>query len=704
LSRTRPLLALAPLFVVCAVLPSGPASGGTFTQGWALGGWHWGGLVGNLDADPAFEALLLNKSAGHYGVLDEVTGVVEKQFPSFTVDNAGCTPADLDADGRPELVFVSHPHIAPPFFQAYEWSGSDYVPLLAHADPVVSWSLAPYRNDTVPEIYETSGIPGEPNCDFRLRSLAGAVLFRASTHVGGWSAPLQGQGWLDLDSDGIHELLLEDQAKILRFHEYSGNFTVAWTLPGWSRAVPIGDLDGDPQPELLVTSLADEHFAIVDALTGAIEQEFPSFKYAETSLAVQEVDGDPGLELTALKQTIGQPPVFSVLEWNGAGYVSIASVTAAGLYSNLGLSHLRSPGQVEVLELGADDVIVRELSGAVLFQASTQVPGWAVTPFSLGFQLADPDQDGQADMLLYDESHVWDIRYTGTFAQAWVVDGWSFFQQMGNMDADAGSEFMLTHGGDGRYGLFDGVTGALQQEFPAFTRNDSQYQSLDVDANGHPELFFGRQPGQTPLFTAYKWNGAHYGVLSSHAQSMGSWTLIQARSDHEFEFLESDDTDVRIRDVNGSVVFRASTDLPAWPGLPNSFGTPATGYPPTDGVRGLYVFDDQLMRLVLHHPATTGVPGAGGATVFRVHPNAPNPFRASTAFRVSLPVAGEVSIRVYDAGGRLVRRLDRRLPAGEGVIPWDGLDDRGGTAPSGVLFYEVTSGGHRQARKLIRLG
>ena len=61
-----------------------------------------------------------------------------------------------------------------------------------------------------------------------------------------------------------------------------------------------------------------------------------------------------------------------------------------------------------------------------------------------------------------------------------------------------------------------------------------------------------------------------------------------------------------------------------------------------------------------------------------------------------------MGIRIFDAGGRLVRNLDRGLPAGMNEIHWDGRDDRGRNAPSGVLFYEVTTDAMRQTRKLIR--
>jgi len=82
----------------------------------------------------------------------------------------------------------------------------------------------------------------------------------------------------------------------------------------------------------------------------------------------------------------------------------------------------------------------------------------------------------------------------------------------------------------------------------------------------------------------------------------------------------------------------------------------------------------------------------------------PNPFRTATTFRFSTRSAGDVSIRIFDAGGRMLRRLAERMPAGMNEVRWDGRDERGGTVPSGMLFYEVSADGMRQTGRLVRLG
>jgi len=85
--------------------------------------------------------------------------------------------------------------------------------------------------------------------------------------------------------------------------------------------------------------------------------------------------------------------------------------------------------------------------------------------------------------------------------------------------------------------------------------------------------------------------------------------------------------------------------------------------------------------------------------------NIPNPFNPSTTIRYSVSSAGPVSIRVYNAGGALVRTLVSTAHApGAYSVRWDGTDDRGRHLGSGVYFYRIESaGGFRDSKKLILL-
>ena len=70
----------------------------------------------------------------------------------------------------------------------------------------------------------------------------------------------------------------------------------------------------------------------------------------------------------------------------------------------------------------------------------------------------------------------------------------------------------------------------------------------------------------------------------------------------------------------------------------------------------------------------------------------PNPFRLDAQIAFGLPQAGEVTLEIFDAGGRLVRSLlDGKLPAGFHTAAWDGRDGRGRQAASGIYFYRLST-------------
>jgi N-acetylneuraminic acid mutarotase len=84
-----------------------------------------------------------------------------------------------------------------------------------------------------------------------------------------------------------------------------------------------------------------------------------------------------------------------------------------------------------------------------------------------------------------------------------------------------------------------------------------------------------------------------------------------------------------------------------------------------------------------------------------LEPNVPNPFAPRTTLHVVLPAAAPVQLTVYDAAGRLVRRLNGGpLPAGRHPIAWDARDDGGRRVPAGVYVVRLESGTQTATRKV----
>ncbi len=80
----------------------------------------------------------------------------------------------------------------------------------------------------------------------------------------------------------------------------------------------------------------------------------------------------------------------------------------------------------------------------------------------------------------------------------------------------------------------------------------------------------------------------------------------------------------------------------------------------------------------------------------------PNPFRDRTQIAYSLPIAGNVSLRVYDVTGRTVRTLQNGFQKpGAYSVNWDSKDSRGRLVPHGVYFYRLDTPGFRDVKKAV---
>ncbi len=81
--------------------------------------------------------------------------------------------------------------------------------------------------------------------------------------------------------------------------------------------------------------------------------------------------------------------------------------------------------------------------------------------------------------------------------------------------------------------------------------------------------------------------------------------------------------------------------------------------------------------------------------------NRPNPFNPSTSIRFQIAERSRVTLELYDIAGRLVRTLVSGVrEGGSHEVTWNGNNDAGGPAPSGVYFYRLRSGESVDTQKL----
>ena len=84
--------------------------------------------------------------------------------------------------------------------------------------------------------------------------------------------------------------------------------------------------------------------------------------------------------------------------------------------------------------------------------------------------------------------------------------------------------------------------------------------------------------------------------------------------------------------------------------------------------------------------------------------NFPNPFNPITTIGFGIKESGYISIRIYDAAGRLVTTLvDESRPAGSYAAEWNGKSADGSSVSSGVYFYRLITKEFKETKKMILL-
>jgi serine protease len=103
-----------------------------------------------------------------------------------------------------------------------------------------------------------------------------------------------------------------------------------------------------------------------------------------------------------------------------------------------------------------------------------------------------------------------------------------------------------------------------------------------------------------------------------------------------------------------------------------------------------------LIKTLTDVPAT---PGEGLPQSFVLGQNYPNPFNPSTTIRYGLPGRGVVRLTIHSVLGEKIRTLipGEERAAGYHDAVWDGTDDNGRAAASGVYFYRMEYSGEGEA-------
>ncbi|MCK5052190.1 MAG: T9SS type A sorting domain-containing protein [Candidatus Cloacimonetes bacterium] len=102
---------------------------------------------------------------------------------------------------------------------------------------------------------------------------------------------------------------------------------------------------------------------------------------------------------------------------------------------------------------------------------------------------------------------------------------------------------------------------------------------------------------------------------------------------------------------------------------------------------------------------TVGTDGDLIPTITKLNSNYPNPFNPTTTISFSVAQTSSfVNVEIFNIKGQKVRQLvNEILPTGRHIAVWNGKDNNGKQAASGIYFYKMKSGDYQQSKKMLLL-
>jgi len=129
-------------------------------------------------------------------------------------------------------------------------------------------------------------------------------------------------------------------------------------------------------------------------------------------------------------------------------------------------------------------------------------------------------------------------------------------------------------------------------------------------------------------------------------------------------------------------------------------------------VSGFYDGRVDLVRTILED--VMGLPSNGGGPAdvddppidhrWALHQNVPNPCAGATEIRYELARPAQVSIKIYNPQGQVVKVLESKAKEpGPHAVRWGGRNTAGERVSSGVYFYKIEAGPFTATRKMLVL-
>jgi ASPIC and UnbV/FG-GAP-like repeat/FlgD Ig-like domain len=525
-----------------------------------------------------------------------------------------------------------------------------------------------------------------------------------------------GIAWGDFDNDGDDDLFLANAGEnaLLR-NDGNGNFVKLPHLNnngGDSRSAAWGDYDNDGDLDLYVVNWGtsncmyrnDGNEVFVNVTTGALACDLFG-----NSAAWCDIDNDGDLDLFFTnfegpnKLLRNDDGVFVSLEGTPCAFTDKSRGCAFGDYNNDNI-----PDLYVSVDDGANHLFQGD--GGGVFTDVTVAP---LDDMGKGKGVAwgDYDNDGDLDLYLVNQFTANRLFNNdgGVFtnvADAVTGDtgdgrscGWGDYNNDGWMDlfiTNFSGENRLFHNLSG-VAFADSTCGPLETPITAWGMGWSDYDNdgdLDMYVSHHQWEGLPNYMFRNDLVTDKAWLQVELVGSVSNRYGVGAKVVVENVATRT----------TQMRHVSAGSSYLSQPSVVTQFGVGWADRVDMTVYWPSGVVQRLENQPVNQRLVVSEAAAMSGTENVTKPLAYEVSCY-PNPFNPMTNIEFSLPRAGEVSMRVYDITGRLVRTIlsGTHYDAGTHAVVWNGTDGSGMKVASGVYFYRYTAADHEQTGRMMLL-
>ncbi len=571
-------------------------------------------------------------------------------------------------------------------------------------------------------------------------------------------------GGFDLDKDGKKEMILTDYSGVgVRLFEYNNQaevFELAWSAPPDTaagrnrrkganpRVVTVGDLDGDDKSEIVFPLASEPSGWYVyewDGVTGSdnfgtryssvINTEidtccsnFRDFRADHDGIPyILDVDKDGKQEIllsirrnTTTAGAVGKrgllvTSVIGDIEHNSGGsfetWVSEFFVDR-GNYGGGSPYHavpadLNGDGNFEIVNhtfnffnfynvtvLGPDSYQAPDpASPTRFFQATSPADQHAI----FGGAAADVDGDGndEAYFLNFDSSDLYVIDYNPG-DDVLSIDGTHVVKIISRFANFSTTVFDIDK--NGRPNILSGAAfprTIVSAELTGNNPRDPSAYVTKVIYTGEPDIFTGSDASPFDIVIkdslgVITTTQSVANVFASKVQSNFNRQAIDFDNDGDYELIASFQSN---QDSIGTLNLTWNAAAGKYDSVLTKIKNPKSwAFQRLEFTAGGVGVEDRPITLITPDD-------------YRLEQNYPNPFNPTTTIQYTLPINKKVSLRIYNMMGQVVRTLvDNQLQnAGRYDVKWDGRNQRGERAASGVYIYALEFGNFKKTKSMTLL-